>query len=74
MYKVFDERCDEHYIVKENNGYIEIYTEDENGILSLLEKTDMSTEYLTNTDRENLLAGIKIHGRTELEKLLEDYE
>lgn len=74
MYKVFEDRCDEHYLIKEKNGYIEIYSENKDGSLEFLEQTDISIEYLTSTDKEHLQKGIKIHGKTSLEKMLEDYE
>ena len=73
MYKVIDDRCDEHYVLKEDDGYIDIYNENEDGTLEIAELTDISTEYLAEPDIEKLNEGIKVHGKVELEKILEDY-
>lgn len=73
MYKIVNEKCDEHYVVKEKEGFLAIYIEGENGELTLSELTDISTEYLTDDDKKDLEVGIKIHGDETLEKLLEDY-
>lgn len=66
--------CDEHYIVKENNGFISIYTVDKEGIHKLKENTEISTMYLPEQDLENLKVGINIVGKMNLYGFLEDYE
>lgn len=66
--------CDEHYIVKEDNGFINIYTVDKEGIQKLKEKTEISTMYLPEQDLENLKVGISIVGKMNLYSFLEDYE
>lgn len=73
MYKVIDDRCNEHYVLKEDDGYIDIYKENEDGTLEILELTDISTQYLAEADIEKLQEGIKVHGEVELQKILEDY-
>ena len=72
--KEFDGFCDEHYIVKENNGYISIYTEDKEGVQKLKENTEISTIYLPEQDLEKLSVGISIVGKMNLYSFLEDYE
>lgn len=66
--------CGEHYILKEQDGYISIYTVDENGNKSLKEITNIATEYLTETDRIALKNEIEIYGIENLNKTLEDFE
>lgn len=66
--------CDEHYIVKESNGFISIYTVDKEGIQKLKEDTEISTMYLPEQDLENLKVGISIVGKMNLYSFLEDYE
>lgn len=47
LYKVEDDFCNEHFLVKDEDGYVTIYTIDNNeNILELLDKTDISTKYL----------------------------
>lgn len=65
--------CGEHYIVREVDGTINVFRL-VNGIEELYEKTDISDEYLTETDRIEFKNGIKVYGRENLSQLLEDFE
>ena len=74
LYKEVNGSCNEHYIVKEKDGFIAIYTVDDNGKEILKEKTKISTEYLTQTDLIKIKDGIRANGREELNAVLEDFE
>lgn len=74
IYKENDEICREHYIAKDNNGYITIYNENENGEKNIFRETDILTKYLPEEDREKLDNGIKIIGNQNLVSFLEDFE
>lgn len=74
FYKEKEGICNEHYLLKENNGYIAIYTTDSEGKESLKENTQIVTTYLPEADRQNLKEGIKVVGRENLSLALEDYE
>lgn len=63
-----------HYLLKDVYGYIEIYYIDENNNEYLYKKTDISTDYLTEEDRDDLQVGIEVVGIEELNKMLEDFE
>lgn len=69
-----DERCDEHFIVKNENNNVIIYKETENGAEELYQNTGISTEYLPETDQINLKDGIKVFGIENLNALIEDFE
>ena len=66
--------CEEHFIVKENNGYITIYFIDKYGVEKIKETTEIVTTYLPEIDKNRLKEGIKINGQEELNACLEDYE
>lgn len=66
LYKEIDEFCDEHYLLKEKDGYIAVYKLDEKDEPALIETTDISTEYLTEQDLEEIKKGIKIFSKSEL--------
>lgn len=66
--------CNEHYIIKENNGYICVYYIDKYENETLKETTGIVTNYLPQTDIEKLKQGIKVNGKEELNATLEDYE
>lgn len=66
--------CREHFVIRDENGYIAIYNINEKGEEILEEQTDIITNYLPEIDKENLKKGIKIIGRNNLNLRIEDYE
>lgn len=74
LYKEFEERCKEHFCLKIEEGKIVVYKILESGELELYEKTQIGTEYLTQTDLINMQDGLEIYGREELNKIIEDFE
>ncbi len=66
--------CNEHYIVRENNGKVVVYEVLEDGTEKEYQTTDISTEYLTETDKRNMEKGIEVNGKQNLNQLIEDYE
>ena len=74
MIKSVNGFCNEHYSLKDLDGYVAIYKVDKNGNETLQEKTSISTRYLTQTDKSHLESGIKIYGTENLNKYIEDFE
>ncbi len=74
FYKENEGICNEHYILKDCNGYVYIYLSDEKGEEKLNQITEIVTEYLPETDRRALKEGIKVVGKEKLNATLEDYE
>lgn len=66
--------CDEHFILKEKEGFIAIYKIEANNKEILEELTGISIEYLTESDKIELRKGIRVYGKEELNSILEDYE
>lgn len=66
--------CDEHYIVKDVDGLVNVYCIDESDRESLVYSTQIETKYLPKEDSEKLKQGISIVGKENLSSLLEDYE
>ena len=66
--------CGEHYIVKDKEGKVVIYKLLEDGTENEYEVTDISTEYITDTDKINMKNGIKVNGKQELNQLIEDFD
>lgn len=62
------------YLVKNVDGYIYIYYLDDFNEELLYKKTDISTEYLSVEDLDDLEVGIEVTGSKELNQLLEDFE
>lgn len=74
LYKELDNFCNEHYKLKIENGYVRIYEVDEQNNEKLLKSTDISSEYLTEDDLEELKNGVEIYTKKELNKTIEDFE
>lgn len=66
--------CNQHYIVKANEGVLAIYILDENGKEKWKEDTEIQTMYLPQEDLEKLNIGIKAVGNEQLHSILEDFE
>lgn len=66
--------CGQHYVVREHEGVLAIYTLDENGVETWKEDTEIATMYLTEEDLEKVKEGIKAIGDDQLHTILEDFE
>lgn len=74
LYADKEGECEEHFLVKENNGKVVVYKKDENGEKELFEETNISTDYLPETDKIAIQNGIEIVGKQNLNSFIEDYE
>lgn len=75
LYKEEQNYCNQHYILKDVNGFITIYNMDEqDNIKERIEITEIETKYLPEKDKEDLEQGIKVYSLEKLNKLIEDYE
>ncbi len=74
LYREEAGQCGEHYVLRNVDGKINIYKLDESGNEELLEKTEIATEYLTETDMMNMENGLIVYGKENLNQLLEDFE
>ena len=76
LLKEFEGTCGEHFSLKEENGLVVIYKILPDGTKQIYEKTEISTEFLPETDLIQMKSGegIQVHGKEELNKVLEDFE
>ena len=74
LYKEFNSNCGQHFVVKEDEGKITVYKINENNEQEIYEKTEISVEYLSETDKNKISEGIQVNGIEELNQLLEDFE
>lgn len=74
LYKEVPEFCDEHYLLKDKEGYVTIYKLDENNNAKVFRTTEISTDYLAEEDLKQIKNGIKVYTEKELNKTLEDFE
>lgn len=74
LYKEFDDVCGEHFKLKIEDGKVVIYIVNNEGQENIYEKTNISSEYLTETDLINMQDGLEIYGKEELNQIIEDFE
>lgn len=72
--KRVDKICDNHYVVKQKDGVIAVFSKNDDGTETLKSKTDVSTKYLPKEDVDLLENGIEANSNEELEQILSDYE
>lgn len=74
LYKEFNGICNQHYVLREKDGYVAIFTIDEEDIEHYIKSTGIAIQYLSEKDLENLKDGIKVFGNDRLQQALEDFE
>lgn len=74
LYKEFDDVCGEHFKLRVEDGKVVVYIVNKDGTETLYEKTNISSEYLTETDLINMQDGLEIYGKEELNQIIEDFE
>lgn len=74
LYKEFEGECGEHFWLIEDDGKIFIYSINEDGTKMLYEETEISTDYLTEEDRNEIKKGIRVNGKEELNQVIENFE
>ncbi len=74
LYKEVNDICKKHYVIREKDGYIAIYTVDGEDKETLKEVTDTLVKYLPQEDLELLKRGIRANGDRELSQKLGDFE
>lgn len=74
LYKEFNSNCGQHFVLREDEGKITVYKINENNEEEIYERTEISVEYLSETDKGKISDGIKVNGIEELNQLLEDFE
>ena len=66
--------CGQHYVLRELDNKIVVYLINENGEEEEYQRTEISTEYLTETDRITIQNGLKVYGKQSLNQIIEDFE
>lgn len=72
--KEINSLCDEHFIIKLGEKYIQVFHLEPDGNLVVYETTDISREYLPEEDIKKLEEGIYVFGEGKLNSVLEDFE
>lgn len=74
LYREFDSDCGQHFILRNSDGKITVYKINENNEEEEFQKTEISMDYLTETDKVEIQNGIRVNGMEELNQLIENFE
>lgn len=66
--------CGEHYVLRDVEGKIVVYVINNNGEEEVFQKTEIATDYLTETDKITIKNGLKVYGKENLNQVIEDFE
>ena len=73
IYRKIDANCSSHFVIKEEEGYLAVFSEIRNDVLELKEKTDIEVASLRDEDKLAVQKGIRVYGKDELSSFLEDF-
>ena len=73
LYREIVANCDDHFVLKEKDGFLAVYKNITDDTLNLHEVTDIDISNLPSGDIKNIKKGIKVYGKDELSSLLEDF-
>lgn len=75
IFKEVQDFCNEHYLIKDDEGYLGIYQLDKNGnVKDLFQLTEIPTDFLPEEDKEKIKNGLRVDTKEELSKIVEDFE
>ena len=74
LVKEISSLCDEHFIIKLGEKYVQIFHLEPDGNLVLYKTTDISRDYLPAEDISKLEQGMYIFGEGKLNSIIEDFE
>jgi len=74
LYKEEEKVCNEHFLIGQENGFINIYKLNEDGEEELYESTNISIEYFPEDEKNKIIGKIEIVGKEELYEQLENFE
>ena len=74
LVKEISSLCDEHFIIKLGEKYVQIFHLESDGNLVLYKTTDISRDYLPAEDIAKLEQGMYVFGEGKLKSIIEDFE
>jgi len=73
LFREIDANCSDHFVLKEKDGFLAIYTNVTEDSLNLKEVTDIEVTHLPSGDLKELENGIYVYGEEALASLIEDF-
>lgn len=73
LYREIEANCNDHFVLKEKDGFLAVYNNVSENTLSLKEVTDIDVSNLPSGDLQTLKEGILVYGKDALASLIEDF-
>lgn len=74
IFREIDANCSSHFVVKEENGKVAVFSQISDHNMQFKENTDIDFFSLREEDQELIRKGIEIYGTEELSSFIEDFE
>ena len=73
LYREISANCNDHFVLKDKDGFLIIYTNVNDEKMNLKEVTDIDISNLPSGDMENLKKGIHVYGQDEVSSIIEGF-
>ena len=73
LYREIEANCNDHFVIKEKDGFIAIYTNVTDDVQNLREVTDIDISTLPSGDAESIQDGIYVYGKDVVAGIIEDF-
>lgn len=73
LYREIEANCNDHFVLKEKDGFLAVYNNVSENIINLKEVTDVDVSNLPSGDFQTLKEGIYVYGKDALASLIEDF-
>ena len=74
LYREIDANCSSHFVIKEEKGKVEVFSQLTDTNMQFKENTNIDFESLREEDKTMIREGIEIYGQEELSSFIEDFE
>ncbi len=71
LFRVIDANCEDHFVLKESDGYVAVFNEVTDDVANLIEKTSIMVENLGEEEKHDLENGIEVFGKDAVESILQ---
>ena len=72
LFRLIDANCEDHFVLKEKDGYLAVYNDLTEEVQNLVNKTDILVEDLREEVKHDLEKGIYVYGKENVEERIEE--
>ena len=73
LFRLIDANCEDHFVLKEKDGYLAVYSNLTEEVQNLVKKTEILVEDLREEVKHDLEQGIEVYGEKNVEDRIEEF-